>query len=302
MTFDVVFLGTGAAVPVPSRGTTSQFLDIHGHTYLIDAGEGVQLALRNSKRRFQKLKGIFISHMHGDHVLGLPGLLSTMSLLGRQEAIDIWGPQKLEAWLRHTWGSIQAHMSFEVNVHEWSPHEVQTLHEADHYRLRSIPVKHRIPCCGLRVEEHSLPWKLNGQKAQDAGLPFHVRQALKRGEPIGFEGRDLKPELWCTQPRKARSYVYSADTRPCESLRIAAQGATLLYHDATFKESDAERAKSTHHSTTTEAARLARQAEVETLMLGHLSLRYKNLDALREEALREHPNVVLAKDGLLWRL
>ena len=125
-------------------------------------------------------------------------------------------------------------------------------------------------------------------EAQDAGLPFHVRQALKRGESIGFEGRDLKPELWCTQPRKARSYVYSSDTRPCESLRIAAQGATLLYHDATFNEADAEQAKSTHHSTTTEAARLARQAEVETLMLGHLSLRYKNLDALREEALQEH--------------
>lgn len=302
MTFDVVFLGTGAAVPVPSRGTTSQFLDIHGHTYLIDAGEGVQLALRKNKIRFQKLKGVFISHMHGDHVLGLPGLLSTMSLLGRQEAIDIWGPPELEAWLRHTWGSIQAHLSFDVCVHVWSQTEVQTLHETDHYRLRSIPVKHRIPCCGLRVEEHSLPWKLNGQKAREARLPFHVRQALKRGESIGFEERDLRPGLWCTPPRKARSYVYSADTRPCDMLRNAAQGATLLYHDATFNDADAERAKSTHHSTTKEAGRLARQAEVETLMLGHVSLRYKDLDALRDEALQEHPNVVLAKDGLLWRL
>ena len=302
MTFDVVFLGTGAAVPVPSRGTTSQFLDIHGHTYLIDAGEGVQLALRNNKRRFQKLKGVFISHMHGDHVLGLPGLLSTMSLLGRQEPIDIWGPPDLDGWLRYTWGSIQAHLSFDVRVHEWSQSEVQTLCEVGHYRLRSIPVKHRIPCCGLRVEEHSLPWKLNGQKAREARLPFHVRQALKRGESIVFEDRELKPALWCIPPREARSYVYSADTRPCESLREASQGATLLYHDATFNDADAERAKSTHHSTTTEAARLARRAEVQTLMLGHVSLRYKDLEALRQEALKEHPQVVLAKDGLHWRL
>ena len=149
-------------MPVPSRGTTSQFLDIHGHTFLIDAGEGVQLTLRKNNRRFQKLKGIFVSHMHGDHVLGLPGLLSTMSLLGRQEAIDIWGPPELDAWLRHTWGSIQAHMSFEVNVHEWSPHEVQTLHEADHYRLRSIPVKQPHPvlwiACGGTFLALEIEW------------------------------------------------------------------------------------------------------------------------------------------------
>lgn len=302
MTFDVVFLGTGAAVPVPSRGTTSQFLDIHGHTYLIDAGEGVQLALRTNKRRFQKLKGIFISHMHGDHVLGLPGLLSTMSLLGRQEPMDIWGPPALKAWLHQTWDSIEAHLSFEMRVHVWSQDDVQTLHEEPHYRLLSIPVKHRIPCCGLRVEEHSLPWKLHGEKAREARLPFHVRQALKRGETPEFGGEILNPSAWGTPPRPARSYVYSSDTRPCQKLRLAAHGATLLYHDATFNAADADRAKATHHSTTKEAARLARQAEVETLMLGHVSLRYKDLEALREEALTEHPEVVLAKDGLLWRL
>ena len=135
MTFDVVFLGTGAAVPVPSRGTTSQFLDIHGHSYLIDAGEGVQLALRRNKRRFQKLKGIFISHMHGDHVLGLPGVLSTMSLLGRKEALDIWGPPPLEEWLTKTWESIDAHLSFPIHVHSWTTDAVGLLHEGERYRL-----------------------------------------------------------------------------------------------------------------------------------------------------------------------
>lgn len=302
MTFDVVFLGTGAAVPVPTRGTTSQFVDIHGHTYLIDAGEGVQLALRTHKRKFQKLKGIFISHMHGDHVLGLPGLLSTMSLLGRQQALDVWGPPGLKEWIDQTWVSIQAHLSFPVHVHCWDDESPNVLVEGERHRLVSIPVKHRIPCCGLRVEEHALPWKLKGMKAKEAKLPFHVRQALKRGESPEFEGKKLDPTSWCVAPPVARSYVYSADTRPCQSLRTHGQGATVMYHDATFNAADAERAKATYHSTTVEAGRLARQADVGTLLLGHISLRYRDLEALRCEAEKEHDRVHVAYDGLVWHV
>jgi ribonuclease Z len=302
MNFDVVFLGTGAAVPVPSRGTTSQFLDIHGHTYLIDAGEGAQLALRRNKRKFQKLKGVFVSHMHGDHVLGLPGVLSTMSLLGRQEALEVWGPPGLENWMQQTWRSIEAHMSFDVVYHEWSSEAPVTLVEADRYRLTSIPVKHRIPCCGLKVEEHSLPWKLDGMKAKREGLPFQVRKLLKRGETAEFNGKTLLPEDWCEPPEPARSYVYSGDTRPCQRLLDAATHATVLYHDATFAESDADRAKSTYHSTALEAGRLARQAQVGTLILGHISLRYKDHELLTREALKEHPSVVVAVDGMVWRV
>ena len=125
----------------------------------------MQLALRRNKRRFQKLKGIFISHMHGDHVLGLPGVLSTMSLLGRKEALDIWGPPPLEEWLTKTWESIDAHLSFPIHVHSWTTDAVGLLHEGERYRLVSIPVKHRIACCGLRVEEHSLPWSLDGARS-----------------------------------------------------------------------------------------------------------------------------------------
>ena len=302
MTFDVVFLGTGAAVPVPTRGTTSQFVDIHSHTYLIDAGEGVQLALRKTRRRFQKLRGVFISHMHGDHVLGLPGLLSTMSLLGRKDALDVWGPPGLEEWMSATWKAIEAHMTFEVRFKTWSGSEPLILLESEKYRLTAIPVKHRIPCCGLKVEEHSLPWKLDGKKAGEARLPYHIRQSLKRGEPVEFEGQVLDPSEWCTSPPAARSYVYSADTRPCASLLQAAQGASVLYHDATFNAADQKRAKSTYHSTTVEAARLASQAGVGTLLLGHISLRYRDLDSLKREALQGHPRVEVAQDGMVWRV
>lgn len=302
MTFDVVFLGTGAAVPVPSRGTTSQFLDIHNHTYLIDAGEGVQLALRQNRLKFQKLRGVFISHMHGDHVLGLPGLLSTMSLLGRREPLVVWGPPELGGWMQETWRSIQAHMTFEVDFKAWSAKEPVVLDELGMHRLTSIPVKHRVPCCGLKVEEHSLSWKLDGVRANQSKLPFHIRQALKRGEAVDFEGETLEAANWCSPPTKPRSYVYSADTRPCESLRLAAQGATVLYHDATFVSSDSDKAKATHHSTALEAGRLAAQADVETLVLGHLSLRYKSGEILRDEAAAFHSNVLVAEDGMVCRV
>ena len=302
MTFEVVLLGTGAAVPVPTRGTTSQFLDIHGHTYLIDAGEGVQLALRREKRRFQKIKGIFISHMHGDHVLGLPGLLTTMSLLGRQTPLVIWGPPGLEEWLKATWKGIQAHVGFDIQYQTWEPGESGVLFEGERYRLSAVPVKHRIPCAGLKVEEHSLPWKLDGLRAKRANLPFPVRQQLKRGELTEWEGQSLDPKQWCTPPAKARSYVYSSDTRPCQALLEAAMGATVMYHDSTFNAQDQERAKATFHSTTIEAGRLARQAGVKTLVLGHVSLRYRDMELLCEEASQEHEHVIVAKDGMVIRI
>jgi ribonuclease Z len=154
----------------------------------------------------------------------------------------------------------------------------------------------------LKVEEHSLPWKLDGLRAKRANLPFPVRQQLKRGEVTEWGGQPLHPAKWCTPPAPARSYVYSSDTRPCQALLEAATGATVLYHDATFNEKDQDRAKATYHSTTKEAGRLARQAGVSTLVLGHVSLRYRDLTSLREEALQEHDNVLVAEDGMVIRI
>ena len=297
MHFEVVFLGTGAAVPVPLRSTTSQFVDIHGHTYLVDAGEGVQLSLRKNKLKFQKLKGVFISHMHGDHVLGLPGLLSTMSLLGRKEPLLLWGPEELRPWLDATWKAIHAHMSFELDFKPWGEGE-EVLLEGERHRLVSAPAKHRIPTRALRIEEHSLPWKLDGLKAKSKDMPFHVRQALKRGESVLWNDELQEASMWCKPPGKTRAYVYSSDTRPCESVKRLAEGADLLYHDCTFAERDASRAKDTHHSTAKEAARLANQAGVKQLVLGHISTRYRDIGELLGEALAFHSDVEVAMDGM----
>lgn len=302
MNFEVVFLGTGAAVPTSTRGTTSQFVDIHGHTYLVDAGEGVQLALRGERLKFQKLRGIFISHMHGDHVLGLPGLLSTMSLLGRQTPLTVWGPPELGPWLASTWSSIQAHFTFDVKVEVWQVGVAQVLHEAAKYRLVAFPVKHRLPTCGLRVEEHSLPWTLNSEHPAFADLSHRQRRDLKAGLAVRVGGQTLTPGDCCKAPPRPRAYVFSGDTRPCQELLNQAKGATVLYHDATFASVDAERAKRTFHSTACEAARIASQAGVRTLVLGHISSRYKDASLLLNEAKAIHGDTVVAHDGLRQRL
>jgi len=296
--FEVVFLGTGAAVPSKTRGTTSQFVDIHGHTYLIDAGEGVQMAMRREGLRFQKLKGIFISHMHGDHVLGLPGLLSTMSLLGRRSPLNVWGPPVLESWLGETWRMIGAHHTFDILHHAWSPKDVVCLEMGNRHRLVSFPVKHRVDCCGLRIEEHSLPWTLQKGHPLFASLTHEERRRLKSGEAISRGGSALQPDMCCDPPPKARAYVYSADTRPSQRVKDQAEGAEVLYHDATFETSDAARAESTYHSTAAEAGRLASQAKVGTLVLGHISQRYKSTDALLAEARSYHGHVLVAEDGM----
>lgn len=298
MNFDVVFLGTGAAVPTLQRGTTSQFVSIHGHHYLLDAGEGVQLMLRQHRLPFQKIKGIFITHMHGDHVLGLPGLLSTMSLLGRKAPLQIWGPPGLSDWLGATWKAISAHHTFSFQVSEWSRETSCIIHEEERYRLLSFPVKHRVDACGIRLEEHGLKWKLKGDLVRRAKLPFDVRKQLQNGEEVDWEGQRLLPEEWAVTPRLPKSYVFSGDTRPCESLKEAAQSATVLCHDATFLHRDADKAKSTHHSTVKEAARLAGRAGVEQLVLTHISSRYRDMTEFEEESSEFGIPVVLAHDGM----
>ena len=239
---------------MPTRGTTSQFVDIHSHTYLIDAGEGVQLALRKTRRRFQKLRGVFISHMHGDHVLGLPGLLSTMSLLGRKDALDVWGPPGLEEWMSTTWKAIEAHMTFEVRFKTWSGSEPLILLESEKYRLTAIPVKHRIPCCGLKVEEHSLPWNLDGKKPVKPGCPTTSGNRLSAGSrsnlkakssirPSGVHRRQLRGAMciqltrvlapaFCRQLKGPRSFTMTPRStrriRSARSQRITARLWRLL--------------------------------------------------------------------------
>ena len=173
-----------------------------------------------------------------------------------------------------------------------------TLCEGERYGLMSFPVKHRVEACGIRVEEQNLLWSLDGDKVREANLPFDVRKQLQQGVEVSWEGELLHPKQWARPPKAPRSYVFSGDTRPCESLKQHAKGATLLCHDATFMERDSAKAKPTYHSTVLEACRLAKQVEAKRLGLTHISSRYRDATEVEQEASKSFQPVFVASDGL----
>lgn len=299
----MVVLGSGAAVPTLDRGTTSLCVQYRQHSFLLDAGEGVQLALRRAHVRFHGLTGVCISHMHGDHVFGLPGLLSSLAMLGRTQALEVWGPPGLEAWLHATLAATRSHLAFPLHVHVWSETPASCWSSA-HLGFSSFPVRHRVPCWGVRFEELPRPRKLNKSFLAEHPMDLDAIRALKSGQPAcALDGSWIQPEQALLPAERLRSFVYTADTLPCEATVAAARGADVLFHDATFQDDLRRRAKETGHSTANQAATVARDSGVRTLVLGHISARYAgSSDRLQAEAAAVFPNTVVARDGAVFPL
>ena len=301
--FKVVVLGSGAAVPTLDRGTTSLCLVHKQHTFLLDAGEGVQIALRKAKIRFHGLTGVCISHLHGDHVLGLPGLLSSLAMLGRTRPLELWGPPGLESWLQATWATTRTHVNFPVHVHVW-PESPAICWESAELTLRAFPVRHRIPCWGVRFDERARPRKLNKAAIAGIGLEIEALRQLKAGHPARAEdGTLVHPEEVLLPAAIPRSFAYTGDTLPCDAVVEGARGADLLFHDATFGGNLHKRAKETGHSTAGQAAEVATRAQVGCLVLSHLSARYtRHATELLEEARRVFPHTEVAEDGRVFHV
>ena len=298
--FRVVVLGSGAAVPTPERGTTSVCVLFRQHAFLVDAGEGVQLALRKARIRFHGITGVFITHLHGDHVLGLPGLLSSLSLLGRTRELHVWGPTGLQAWVQATIATTRTHLSFPVAFHVF--HEEPGLcWESSDFQATAFPVRHRIPCWGVRFDERPRPPRLNKEVVNTGALSIEALRALKSGEIVqDITGGTVRPEDALLPPDVSRSFVYASDTLPCAGVIASSRGAGLLFHDSTFADGMRIRAKETGHSTAKQAAEIAKEAGVGTLMLGHVSARYaQRSDELHEEARSVFPECIVARDGLV---
>ncbi len=300
--FEITIIGCGAAAPNLRFNTSAQAVNIHEKWLLLDAGEGVQLGLRKHKVPFSRIHHIAISHMHGDHVLGLPGLIGSMNLLGRREALTLIGPEALEPWLMETLRLTSTYLQFELIFQPLKEGEGQVVWDMPTFSVSAFPTKHRIPTHGFLVREKPRPWNLKREAVAAFKLTVDEIKALKCGEVVREGERAISPAHACWPPETPRSYAYAADSRPAQSVVEAVRGAHVLYHEATFKQELAQRAKETGHSTAQQAAKVAKEAAVHQLVLGHFSARYRDLTPLLEEAKAVFPHVMLASDDAVIKL
>jgi ribonuclease Z len=290
---DLVFLGTSGSVPTAQRAPSALLVRRGGERLLFDCGEGTQRQLLRSAVGLVELREVFVSHFHADHYLGLPGMLKTFALRGRELPLTIYGPpglKELFASLRRIFGKL----TYGLELVELAPGDVL---ERDEYNLVTFPVAHGVQALGWALVEHPRPGRFDVETADALGVPpGPERGLLQAGESIQLpDGSTVTPDEVLGPPRPGRRVVLGGDTAPCPTVREAARGAEVLVHEATFLDEERDRARETAHSTALEAAELAREAEVGLLALTHLSNRYFGPEVVRE-ARTIFPETVVPKD------
>ena len=299
MEFELKILGSASATPFQDRHHTAQILSVNGTPYLIDCGEGTQRRLMEQKIRPQRIQTIFISHLHGDHFFGLFGLLGTMNLTGRTEPLQLFGPAGLDEILTTQFRHSHSHLNFDLEFTAVDTTRHAQIFEDKNLTVHTLPMRHRIPCCGYLFREKPKRRRLLADQLPEGLAPAQLT-ALTLGEDVFDEaGRLLVLNSQVTtDPKRARSYAFCSDTLYTESLADLVHGVDLLYHEATFLDDMRERAAVTHHSTARQAGLLARRAEVQRLLIGHFSSRYRDLEPLLAEAKTQFAWSTLALEGL----
>lgn len=302
-TFDVTILGCSSATPAYGRNPTSQIVQFFGNYFLLDCGEATQIQLRKFSIKFQRIDHIFISHLHGDHYLGLPGLLSSMHLLGRTEPLHLYAEQGLKDILDANNMHSHTVLHFPLVFHPLNPGLSEVLYDDRKITVRSFPMKHSIPCCGFLFEEKPRARKLIKEQLEKYNVPIADMESLKAGADFKTSAGEIIPNNEITMPAApSRKYAYCADTIYFEDIIPAISNADLIYHEATFTEDMKDRAKQTMHCTAKDAATIALKAKVKKLIIGHFSARYKELTPLLEEAQQVFPNTVLAAEGTTFNV
>ena len=298
MNFEVTILGSSSATPIHQGHPTAQVLNIRERFFLIDCGEGTQGQFLKYKFKLNKLSHIFISHLHGDHYLGLVGLLSTLHLQGRTTEIHIYGQPELMDVIELQLRLSQTRLRYQLIFHPVQHYAPSIIYEDDDMLIKSIILNHRIPCTGYHFSEKPKPRKLIIAKLQQHNIPFSFYGRLKDGFDYEDDEGKIIPNAELTISSTApRSYAFCSDTCYDESIIDEIKGVNLLYHEATFMNDLAERAKTTFHSTSLQAATIAKKAGVDKLIVGHFSARYRDLKPLLDEARTVFKNTELAIEG-----
>ncbi|CEN44574.1 ribonuclease Z [Capnocytophaga canimorsus] len=295
---EITILGCHSATPRANARPSSQVLEMRGHLFLIDCGEGSQMALRNANVKFSRIKHIFISHLHGDHFFGLPGLISTFQLLGRETELHIYGPKGIKEAILLLLKLGGAWSSFYIHFHELESEISEILLDDEKVQVRTIPLKHRVYTNGFLFQEKQTERRLNIDAIQNYGVQICDYQNIKNGKDIELENGEVVPnELLSFDPILPQSYAYCSDTLYFEALADAIQGVRVVYHESTFLKQHNDLATKTMHSTAFQAGLTAKKANAETLILGHYSSRYSDKKLFLNEAQEIFPNVHLSEDG-----
>ena len=291
----IVFLGTSGSMPTPSRGASAIAIKRKAEVILFDCGEGTQQRMVATRIGFRRPTRIFISHLHGDHILGLPGLLQTMTLLRRKRPLQVYGPRGLHNFIE-AFSSILGVPGFPLEICEHL--EEGVVFTGSEYRIKAVRADHDGDCLSYALVENPRPGRFHPERARALGVPEGAlwKRLQHGGDVMLDDGALVRSADVVDPPRRGRKIVYSGDTRPTERLVKMAEGANILIHEATFDDSLAERAMEDGHSTASQAAEVAVAAHVGTLLLTHISSRYPDASVLLEQARSIFPDTKVAED------
>lgn len=297
----LTILGCYSATPRALTNTTSQVLEINNHMFLIDCGEGTQVHLRRHKIKFNRIKRVFISHLHGDHFFGLVGLISTFRLLKREADLHVYGPKGIKEIVTLQMKLADSWTNYNLYFHELTSKESELIYEDDVVEVHTIPLEHRVYTNGYLFKEKEGERKLNPYLAEEANIDVAYYRKLKQGFDVENEDGVLIRNESVTSPgAKPKSYAFCSDTVYKEDIVPIIKDVDVLYHESTFLEKHADLGPKTKHSTAKEAASIAKQANVGTLLLGHFSTRYGGLEPFKKEAQEIFDNVELSGDGKVF--
>jgi ribonuclease Z len=297
-TFSVTVLGSGAAIPMIHRNPSSHLLNVHEKLYLLDCAESTQVQLRKNRIRFQRINHIFITHLHGDHYFGLIGLITTYHLLGREKELHLYAHPDLKKIIDLQLESSKTVLRYPLIFHEINPEVSELIHEDTSVTVETIPLEHNFPTCGFIFREKMGKRRIDKDFLDKHKMHYTTIQKIKNGADYTDDDGNVYPnKKITTDPLKPRSYAYVTDTAYNEAIIPVIKNTSLLYHEATFMEDKAKDATEKFHSTAKQAARIAKKAKVEQLLLGHYSARYKYITKIQAEATTVFSNTIMADDG-----